>query len=205
VAWLTPDRESGTVYRSLAIPNTFLAEVNGALNELCYEHNWEQFSALTPEECADRMNIMMDMYFESNQMIGTFACYATKICPANLLPCDGSSYQREDYPELYAVLDDQYIDSEDKFHVPLVDNRYIKCGAGDLGAVGGEETHVLTTDEMPPHTHPIPDGATFPYGEIPEVTVTGGLLISTTGSAGGGMAHNNDPKFIKFPIGIVWR
>lgn len=62
-------------------------------------------------------------------------------------------------------------------------------------ATGGESTHVLTTSEMPAHTHSVPSGAlTKPQG-------TGGnnaasIDPTTSGSTGSGSAHNNLQPYI---------
>jgi microcystin-dependent protein len=203
--WLTPDTEGGTVYRLLCIPDTFIPCVNGALNELCNEWKWEQFGTLTPEQCVDKMNAMLDGYFEGNPMIGSMVLYATTTPPLNVLPCNGASYTRVAYPLLYAALDAQFIDDADNFHVPDMADIFVQCGFDDMGDTGGEAEHTLTIDEMPSHDHDIPWQSTFPYGEIPEVTVTGGLLTTQTGARGGGQPHNNLPPFARYPVGIICR
>ena len=38
-------------------------------------------------------------------MLGQVVAYITASPPSNVLPCDGTVYNRVDYPELYAVLD----------------------------------------------------------------------------------------------------
>jgi hypothetical protein len=62
-----------------------------------------------------------------------------------------------------------------------------------LGEYTGEETHVLTTNEMPSHTHPtisgnfvVTGGASASLG-----AGTGVSTVGTTGSRGGDAAHNN--------------
>jgi hypothetical protein len=66
-AWLTPDTPSGdTVRRVLHIPVEYLASVNGALEQLTEETNWEQYGAETPEQAAERMNEMMEAYYVSH-------------------------------------------------------------------------------------------------------------------------------------------
>lgn len=66
-------------------------------------------------------------------------------------------------------------------------------GTNDVGDTGGAHTHTLSVNEMPAHTHSysvavMSDG----NGNDAGVVVNAG---STTGSTGGGSAHENRPKF----------
>jgi hypothetical protein len=68
-----------------------------------------------------------------------------------------------------------------------------------LGATVGEETHLLTTAEMPAHTH----SATFDSGVAGATGSSSHLATGgQTGSTGGGTAHNNmqPTTFINFMI-----
>lgn len=73
-------------------------------------------------------------------------------------------------------------------------------GAGEKA--GGEYQHVLTTAEMPAHTHTFQDtGSTL--GVNPGGTsVWNTHSTGTTGSAGAGAAHNNVPPY---SVVYVWR
>jgi len=67
VPYLTPDGFGETDdCRSLLIPATtdWLAIVSGALTELVKPYNWEQWGTLTIDECVDRMQEMIDAYYE---------------------------------------------------------------------------------------------------------------------------------------------
>lgn len=63
--YLTPDALPGTTQcRVLLMPDDeqWVAIVTGALQDLCYPENWQQFGTLTPQQCADRMQQMVDEY-----------------------------------------------------------------------------------------------------------------------------------------------
>lgn len=65
--WLTGDTLAPITGRVLFIPGdlNFLMAVNGALTELTFPYNWEQFGTVTPEAAAEAMTIMLADYFQS--------------------------------------------------------------------------------------------------------------------------------------------
>lgn len=69
------------------------------------------------------------------------------------------------------------------------------AGAGltayTLGQTTGENTHTLTTAEMPSHTHGNDGGTEVQNGVGGGYDVGAGTGIETTGATGGGGAHNN--------------
>ena len=181
----------------------------GALEELCLEWNWEQQGDMTPEECAEVMDQMWGSVSEDCNMIGFVQLMALATMPDTYLPCDGTQYERADYPLLYAALDSAYIVDADHFVTPDYQDR-VPIGSGDTydtGDEGGEAEHTLIVDEMPSHDHDMPWESTFPYGDIPEVTVTGGILTTQTGSRGGDQPHNNMQPYhaIVFAIKAKWQ
>lgn len=162
-AWLTPDNApTATRCRRIRIPDdeTWIAAVSGALTPMIYAYNWEEFGTLTPEQAAERAQAMVLEYFQDDCMIGSIVSYATTNPPNGCIPCDGSTFDRVDYPALYDALDPVFIVDADTFTTPDLRGRTI-IGAGDgvgltertVGETGGEETVVLTEAQLAAHTH----------------------------------------------------
>ena len=78
-------------------------------------------------------------------------------------------------------------------------DRFLLCAGSKYaaGKTGGEETHKLTVDEMPSHTHEIKgDYRTSSSGRQPIIS---GYLTDTkvaASSAGGDKPHNNMPPYL---------
>jgi microcystin-dependent protein len=103
----------------------------------------------------------IDAQVHANQMagvpVGAMAMWPAAAAPANWLICDGSSRDTTAYATLFAVIGYTYGGSGANFNLPNLVAR-LPIGAGsNLGATGGEATHVLTAAEIPAHVHPITD------------------------------------------------
>lgn len=90
---------------------------------------------------------------------GVIYPYSGANIPDGFLLCDGAAYSRTEYAELFAAIGTMYGsgDGSTTFNVPDLVER-VPAGAGDNHAAGemvGEETHTLTVDEMPAHTHTV--------------------------------------------------
>ena len=74
---------------------------------------------------------------------------------------------------------------------------YASGGTYSVGDTGGEETHTLTIEEMPAHTHVVWRGAPVYYGadSAPHTVANDNDNWSETQSAGGSQAHNNMPPY----------
>lgn len=140
--------------------------------------------------------------------IGEIVALATAAIPSHMLLCDGATYNRVDYPFLYAAINPAYHIDANTFRVPDMRGRVI-MGAGQgtgltarsVGDTIGEESHVLTTQEMPDHAHQ--------YNE-PDTTTISGYLGDTpaqvpwhssgwTTARGSNQAHNNiQPSEIEY-------
>lgn len=139
----------------------------------------------------------------------------------DVLECDGATYLKADYPELYDALDGAFIIDASSFFVPDLRGKFVLGVDGidfSIGDSGGEKEHALTESEMPSHTHTniphthseiaaTPSLADFGTGApVPSATtapsVTGAASI-TIDSAGGNEAHNNMPPYLALKWVII--
>lgn len=128
--------------------------------------------------------------------------------PANLLPCDGATYNGGDYPELYNALHPNHKDELwGTFQVPDLSGKFplgVEFGSSKYqpNTVGGEEQVQLTVGQMPRHAHPPPAGSTQMFSNLGVqanfTAGTGVRSISETGYTGNDEPHNNMP-----PYGVV--
>lgn len=175
--YLTPNTlPDSFVCRQLIIPDDpeWIEIVSGALSELTKSYNFELFGDVTPDQCSEAYAEMFWLYTRGFVcLLGSIIPYATTDAPTGTLPCDGSNFNRVDYPRLYSALDAVYIVDADTFKTPDLRGRaVIGSGAGDdltaraVGDTGGEETHVLTIDELAIHGHTTNDHTHTDSGHV---------------------------------------
>lgn len=119
----------------------------------------------------------------------------------SLLPCDGGLYERSDYPQLYDVLDLQFIENSTQFRTPDLRRRVV-VGSGSgwsLGDTGGAEGVALSVAQLPPHNHSY-DQYTFGIDiesvGVPDPTGVGQpALPNLTSDTGSGDEHENMPPY----------
>lgn len=93
-------------------------------------------------------------------LVGAVYMFAGSVAPQGFLLCDGSAVSRTTYADLFNLIDTTYGDGdgETTFNLPNLSGKVI-LGSSEsypLGTTGGEETHVLTSGEIPSHNHEVP-------------------------------------------------
>jgi len=129
--------------------------------------SWNNAGEPLTDAETDNLDAIVSQAFadlEGFAMLGTIFPFATAATPLGALLCDGSTYLRTDYPDLYAALDSDFIVDADHFKVPdLLGRTVLGVGHGTglstyaMNDSGGEESHVLTTAQLPSHNHTLTD------------------------------------------------
>jgi microcystin-dependent protein len=92
--------------------------------------------------------------------IGAIYLFAGSAAPSGFLMCDGSDVSRTTYADLFSVIGSAFGtgDGSTTFNLPNLSGR-VPVGSTSgmaFASTGGEESHTLTSSEIPEHTHTIP-------------------------------------------------
>ncbi len=146
---------------------------------------------------------------------GTIIQSAAVNIPNGWLLCNGDLLSRLIYANLFSAVGYTYGGSDLSFNIPDLRGRSV-IGAGtgsalttrNLGDLGGAETHTLSVNEIPAHSHEIkrrknPDAGAYDTNDAHQdessaaTTDREDLGNFSTYQTGGGTAHNNmQPYFV---------
>lgn len=135
-------------------------------------------------------------YLTDTNPVGTIIDYAGSSLPVGYLLCDGSEVAQATYPALYAVLGTLWGVAVNPANFVLPNfARKTAVGSGGVatpvlgntvGSTGGSETHTLTVNELPAHSHPNVANTAGGSG----LSGSGSIGTGSTGSTGGDQPHN---------------
>lgn len=201
---------SNTSHRIVSLSPLSRQLINATYFELYNTLHWKGADYDLTDAEIDDIKAAIDALMreiEVSAMIGFVAAYVRTSIPPNALLCNGATYNRADYPDLYDVLPSGLQISGTQFNTPTIQDRVVVATGSTFAqfSSGGAATHVLTAAEMPSHSHTegIVSTTLGAVGEIPSLVPTGGAGV--TGNAGGGAAHNNMPPYVSLPYAIIAR
>jgi microcystin-dependent protein len=190
--------------------------VLGCLQQLFLQSTWKTSDPDVLQLAQSRADQLMYLFTQECPAvpIGAVIEFAAASLPDGYLWCDGLAVSRATYAALFAVIGTIWGngDGETTFNVPDRRSRSA-IGAGQapglsawtLADTGGEETHTLTTAEMPIHSHSAGGHVHTTHSHLPGLAVTPGELpvsvpglvpdvtsssADSIGNAGGDGAHN---------------
>lgn len=186
--------------------------IRTAFYYLDWIHNYGLTSDDEIGETADEIHaatakLMLEM--SGNMLIGTMLPYAGSTVPTGTLRCDGESYLRTDYPELYAALvGTDLIEDADIFHTPDMRDRTVVSASDTLtpGSLFGEAEHTLTVAEMPEHNHlyiPPSFDIDLQSPGAPDILAASVGAATVTGMQGADQPHNNIQPSIAYWYCII--
>lgn len=206
--WLTPRNPIGDlVTYCLEFPPSgdWSQIVKGALYEIMRHENYEEW--IGGIEVDDTIPEMQAIYASIRRCFvlkagDIFASYRT-ILDGTALPCDGSDYLKDDYPELAEELAGVTWSDSTHFNVPDLQGRApFGSGSGSglstrlLDQSGGEERHTLATSELPSHAHDTHAHlSSIAQLGVGEPVSTPALTGQSSGNTGDGNPHNNMPPY----------
>jgi len=153
-------------------------------------------------------------------LVGMVMPICTEELPEGTLLCDGTTYLRADYPNLYSAIASGFIVDADSFTVPDLRERFV-LGAGmsyPVGQTGGSNEITQTIDQMPIHSHTSPPHSHTEITATPTIVSVGleppvpaavpgagatGLTAVSIDSAGGGEPMTITPPYIALRYVVV--
>lgn len=201
----TPVLSGKKIVRALSIDSALIPHVSDAIAQLTIFSNWVEVGD-SKIDVIDECFAALDSWYGGYMLIGQISSFLGSL-PPFWLPLAGDTFDRVDYPELWESLDSQYKDST-TFTLPDLSDLFLAMagtGAYSLGDSGGEEEHILTTAEIPGHTHTYtPPQLTLDIRSVGAPTVSAAVIgpPTPTGSTGDDNAHENRPPFYALNMGV---
>jgi microcystin-dependent protein len=154
----------------------------------------------------------------SEQFLGEIRMFSFNFPPRGWATCNGALMPINQNQALFSLLGTVYGgDGRTTFALPdLRDRAPMHFDVHHpLGQAAGEATHLLSTAELPSHTHVViaratastvsPSGASWAGGSQPGFAAAPNtaMAAAAVSASGGGVAHDNMPPFLVIKFGIA--
>lgn len=182
----TPTLSGDILLAAITFDRSLAPHIADAITGLADETTWREVGDSVTAIVTAAAETVADYY--ENMLVGSvFPWLSTP--PSGWLLLDGSTHAEDDYPELFAVLDDSLKSGSD-FTLPDTSDAFafgVQAKAS-AGAVAGSNTLNLTVGQLPAHTHTYTPPVLTVDAETPTVPIpTAGIGSPVaTGSTGDG-------------------
>lgn len=198
IARHTPTLAGEQKIRAVSVDAALLPHVSDAITLLTNATVWEKVGDDVDDVVRACKDVVESWY--SNMLIGS-VCPWLSTPPDGWLLLDGSTHSEDDYPELFAVLDD-VLKSGSDFTLPDTSGSFAfgVLAKADAGVVSGSNVLNLSVGQLPAHTHSYTPPVLSAEAETPAVPVPAVAIggSAATGSTGDG--DDIDKRPLRFGV-----
>lgn len=198
----TPLLSENMAVRMVTCDTAMLLHVGELIGQLTREYEWYEDES-TIEAVLLAAWQTLESWYDIN-MIGQISHFVSD-APPGWLEFDGSTYDGDDYPELFDKLPSGWITGSD-FTLPDLQDVFLagSGSAGTPGATGGDNSYELTVGQLPAHSHLYTPPSLTIEAETPTTPLpTAGIGTPTqTGNTGDGDSVDNRPSFLSLVVAI---
>lgn len=192
----TPVLTGNIKIRALSLDSALFIHVSDAITQLTGAAQWTAIGDSVDDVILACKDAVESWY--SDMLIGSLQTFLI-LPPPGWLLCDGTTYDKVDYPELWAVLPDQ-LTSPTQFTLPDFASAFLAGTAteSEIGDTDGQNTLNLSVAQLPAHSHLYTPPTLTINAETPVVPIpTAGIGTPTqTGDTGSGDDIDNRPAHV---------
>ena len=199
----TPTLSGNNKIRALSLDSALFAHVGDVITQLTHDWEWAEVGD-SVADVVDACKLSVESWY-SDMLIGAVCQFIVGI-PSGWLQLDGSTYDGDDYPELYALLP-SHLKSAGNFTLPDMEDAF--SYAVDLASasaiLAGSNSLTLTVGQLPSHNHtyipPVVSSILLPPAGVPVPNPGIGIAINT-GNTGSGDTIDRRPSRVGFLFAV---